>query len=330
LLLDSIIDYAGLFPPAGLDMRAAVREYAQYRAGEYARMLGRFIVPVSRLREFELQACQHAESVVQQGVTVGEPWQSKWPVSVLAAAADLSSDVAAIVDFSIRHPSPQPYGNVLRDSEDSLGPRGEGRGAGVRGPSFAIDTIELKATAPDQIIQAMQHVPPGLCAYFEVPISSEPLLLSTACEAGARVKVRTGGVTPQAFPTCDELAGFLVRCAAARVPFKATAGLHHPIRSLQRLTYEIDSPHGTMHGFLNVFLAAVGVCGGMSTEQASRLLDEMSPSAFQFSELGASWAGQYWANDNLHATRQQFAISFGSCSFQEPIDDLKAIGLLSQ
>src|ERR1039458_1007223 len=54
---------------------------------------------------------------------------------------------------------------------------------------------------------------------------------------GGFVKVRTGGLTPEAIPESEAVADFLCRAAARRLPFKATAGLHHPIRSLHPLTY---------------------------------------------------------------------------------------------
>jgi hypothetical protein len=288
-ILGSIIDYAGLFPPAGLDMCAAVANYAAYRAGRHAWMLGRFIVPASRLGEFE-SAAKH--------VAVSEPTEQAWRLSVLAGP-DFASDLAAIVDFNLQHAA-----------------------------AFVVDTIELRATLPDEITRAMQRLPSELSAYFEVPVSSDESLFSAVRLAGARVKVRTGGVTAQAIPSSAELAGFLARAAAIGLAFKATAGLHHPVRSEQRLTYADDSPRGKMHGFLNVFLAAAGVRSGIPVAEVERLLDETSPATFHFDERGASWDCHRWSTDELLATRQSFAISFGSCSFQEPIDDLKGIGLL--
>jgi len=289
-LLASIVDYAGLFPPAGLDMRAAVQNYSAYSAGEFAWLLGRFIVPVARLAEFESVAYPHEPN--------SESGRQAWRLSALAGS-NCVADSAAIADFNRRH------------------------------ASLVIDTIELKAPNADEIAHAMRLVPPGVCAYIEVPMSSDESLLAAARSTGARMKVRTGGVTPQAFPTCAEFAGFIVRSAAVGVPFKATAGLHHPIRAEHRLTYADDSPRSTMHGFLNVFLAAAGVRAGMTAEQATRLLDETLPDAFRFDDDGASWKGHRWSTGQLRATRQEFAISFGSCSFQEPIDDLSAIGLLN-
>src|SRR5215471_10308407 len=53
ILLTHLIDYAGLFPPAALEMPEAQRNYAAYRAGEYSWMLGRFVVPAARLDEVD-------------------------------------------------------------------------------------------------------------------------------------------------------------------------------------------------------------------------------------------------------------------------------------
>jgi hypothetical protein len=298
-LLPSIIDYAGLFPPAGLDMRAAVANYAAYRAGRHAWMLGRFIVPVDRLGEFE--------SVVRAIA----PADAAWRLSVLVGAS-IESDLAAIADFNRRN-----------------APARSGAESGSIGcPRCNIDTIELKATRPDEITQPMRLVPHKLIAYIEVPISADESLLRAVRSAGARAKIRTGGVVPDAIPTCADLAGFLARAATVGVPLKATAGLHHPIRSVQRLTYADDSPRTMMHGFLNVFLAAAGVRAGMNANEAENLLEETSPTALQFDDHAASWRHHRWTRDHLQATRREFAISFGSCSFQEPIDDLKSMKLL--
>jgi hypothetical protein len=298
-LLGSIIDYAGLFPPAELTMDATVSNYAAYRASEFGWTIGRLVVPVSGLAEFESSAFNFVtRRTGQQRDAHAEPG-STWRLSVLAGA-ELASDVAAIAAFNNRHAAER----------------------------FLIDTVELKATQSADFVNAMRRFPDGLCAYFEVSSSSDDSLLAAVRAAGARVKIRTGGITPQAFPTSSELAEFLVRCAAVGVPFKATAGLHHPIRAEHRLTYAVDSPRGMMHGFLNLFLAAAGVRAGMTAHEAAQLLDESSAAAFRFDEEGVSWREHRWSNEHLRRTRHEFAISFGSCSFQEPLDDLKALRLV--
>ena len=146
--------------------------------------------------------------------------------------------------------------------------------------------------------------------------------------AGARAKIRTGGITPEAFPRAAEIAKFLLTCAEHNVPFKATAGLHHPLRCHRPLTYSPDGPSGWMFGFLNVFLAAALARQGLSQDLLEQLLLEESPRALQLSDAQITWAGHTLNVEEIAAARREFAISFGSCSFEEPVADLKSLGLL--
>ena len=247
VLLNGLIDYAGLFPPASLDMPTAVRNYASYRDGEYSWMLGRFIVPASRLAEFD------------------------------TASADL----------------PGPWRLSLLGTAQHAG----------------VESVELKVERPGDI-----H-PASLITYYELPSVDQSFFTAIAL-AGARAKIRTGGLTPSAFPSSAEVARFLLLAAAAKVPFKATAGLHHPIRS------------GAMHGFLNVFLAAALVYTGGSEAEAVATLDETSHECFRFDQGGVSWQSHRLSTRQIRDARHNFAIGFGSCSFNEPVADLRAIGLL--
>lgn len=288
VLLSSIVDYAGLFPPAQLDMTTAARNYAAYRKSDHAWALGRFILPVSRLDEFE-----HAVR------TLLHEDEDPWLLSALPGA-DLESDTKYMLAFNAQH-----RGNVM------------------------IDTVEVKASNPEEIKTAARIIQDGFTLYFEVPIDSDPRnLLETITQVGGRAKVRTGGVTEDAFPTSRDLARFLVICAELGLPFKATAGLHHPIRSVYRLTYKPGGPSGMMFGFLNVFLAAAFVRQGMDEETAVAVLEETSPKAFLFKNNSVRWHTYLLSNEELLTARHSFARSFGSCSFEEPIQDLQAINLL--
>jgi len=126
------------------------------------------------------------------------------------------------------------------------------------------------------------------------------------------------------------VARFLSDCATAQVAFKATAGLHHPLRAEYRLTYEVNSPCATMHGFLNLFSAAVAAWSQKANvEQIADLLTNSAPSAFQFSESGISIGGWNCSLEEIRTTRERFAIGFGSCSFSEPVEDLRELGWLN-
>lgn len=294
-LLASLIDYAGLFPPASLSMREAVRNYAAYREGAHAWMLGRFVVPVSRLAEFQSAA---------EPRLAGNHQAPALRLSALAGT-HLKSDLAMIDEFN------QCNEGVM------------------------IDTIELKAETCKDIELAMRQIPAHLPPYFEIPIARDPHdLVAALARAKARAKVRTGGLTEEAFPSLPDLLRFMHRCAEANVPFKATAGLHHPLRSVHHFAYEADSPSGWMPGFLNVFLTAAFL-HAQTKVNALELLQETRVDAFQFDESygsvghGVAWGGHRIDAEQLRRAREQFAMSFGSCSFEEPLSDLRAMGLLS-
>lgn len=294
ILLRNSIDYAGLFPPAGLDMPDAVANYARYLASDAAWALGRFILPVSRLAEFEAAAEQQLPRS-----PAGQPWR----LGVLTGS-ELSADLDQIAAFNRRHAE-------------------AGMGAAL------IDTLETKASSPDAMKDTMRLTSRHLQVYIEIPIRDDPAsLIAVISRTGGRAKVRTGGITPESFPATGELLRFLQGCARAGVPFKATAGLHHPLRADYRLTYEPDGPRGTMFGFLNLFLAAAFLHAGLDEDQLAQVLEERSPEAFRFDQRGIGWRDHRLGQDALRATRQNSIISFGSCSFTEPIDELEALGLL--
>jgi hypothetical protein len=295
ILVGELIDYAGLFPPAGLGMRPAVENYAEYLRGDHSWMLGRFIVPVARLGEFE----EAAAELLPRGNPV-YPWR----LSALAGG-DLTADLKTIIAF-----------NRLHATDESAG-------------AAVVDTVELKAETGEIIERASWLLPRTLTSYFEIPINRNlDHLLAALVAKGLRAKVRTGGVTEQAFPSPAELAHFISACAARQVAFKATAGLHHPLRASHRLTYEPESASATMHGFLNVFLAAAFARFGLAEEGVRKLLEETSPDVFGFDEEGVKWRDHQLTLQRLAVARGEFAAAFGSCSFEEPVEDLKRISLL--
>jgi hypothetical protein len=91
---------------------------------------------------------------------------------------------------------------------------------------------------------------------------------------------------------------------------------------MRALTYEANSQRATMHGFVNVFMAAA------FPHDAERILAEEDPKAFRFEDDAAWWRDHAVTTEHLEAVRREFAISFGSCSFEEPIADLQELGWL--
>lgn len=293
-LTSGLIDYAGLFPPAALDMTTAVRNFAGYVNDDYRRVLNRFIVPVARLEEFEEAAAPY---LARGG--------ARWHVSVLAGACDMEAGVSRVADFNRRH---RP-----------------GRGTG----RASIDVIEAKVATAAEIAEFARLRPADVAIDFEIPTAADPSpLIGEIARTGGRAKIRTGGVTADAIPGVAEVVRFLRACARGAVAFKATAGLHHAIRGEYKLTYAADSPTAVMHGFLNVFCTAAFVRTGITATDAVAMMEETAADAFQFDGGGVTWRNRRITTPAIAAARVNYSVSFGSCSFQEPIDELRALHLL--
>ncbi len=290
-LLRELIDYAGLFPPASLSMTESIANYQAYLGSVWQWILGTFIVPVSRLNEFE----EAFMSLPQEIEKDKKPWQLS-----MIVGPDAQSDAARMMEFI----------------NSAIGQRAE------------IKSVEVKVSTAEEIISLMQVLPRKQSVYFEAPLPLSEECVKTVAHYGQRMKIRTGGETADKIPPAERVLGFIRMCNENAVAFKATAGLHHPLRTVHRLTYHPESASGLMHGFLNVFLGAAYLRSGLIVELADEILNESAAEAFKVDADGVRWRDHRLSCAELAAARGNFAISFGSCSFTEPIDDLRLMGLL--
>ena len=290
-LLEGIVDYAGLFPPARLDMAETTANYAQYLAGESAWMLGRVVIPVKRLDEFEKHAARFLP-------VSDEPWH----ISGLTAPADdprFEEDLKRIARFNERHAGPD---------------------AGLA----RIGVIEVCANDTAGIDRVLELLPEDLFPFFELPLDMDPRgLVASIAGSDGGAKVRTGGLEPGAVPPPRELARFIEACASAGVPFKATAGLHHPLHHFS------DAAAAEEYGFLNLFVAAAIAAGKDHAESdLVGVLTERSIGAFAFGANGVCYRRWELTVREIQQTRLSLAVAFGACSFEEPLEGLQALGLL--
>lgn len=292
VLLQGIVDYAGLFPPASLTMAEGVSEYAHHRSGPDAWALGRFVLPAARLDEFDEAALY----------VLPHDSARSWALSALLGS-DLEEDVGRVERFNERH-------------------------SNVNAGAVIVDTVELKTHAVRDVVRASELLDRRFDTYMEIPVADDPIELVEAISmTTAKAKIRTGGVTPDAFPSSAQVARFMARCIQREVAFKATAGLHHPWRAEYRLTYADDAPKGVMFGFLNVLLAVAALDAGLGEAQAIALLEERDAHAVRFDERCARWRGHSFPIDMLSRVRDTM-VAFGSCSFREPVGDMRALHLL--
>ena len=192
-----------------------------------------------------------------------------------------------------------------------------------------VDTVEFRALTPDALRESIAHVPDSLHRYAEWPLAADPApFVAVVLGTGVHAKFRTGGIVEDAFPEANMLLNHLVAVIGGGVPFKCTAGLHHPVRGQYRLTYERASAQGKMYGFLNVMLAASALQKGLGREIAGAVLLEEDPGAIHIGETGIEWQGTAFTIDDLQRLRSTGFESFGSCSFREPVDELKTLSRL--
>lgn len=290
-LVSQVIDYAGLFPPSQVTMAEAVINYATYRNSNHQWMLGRFVVPAARLEEFI--------GIAEEPARRDEA--GKWHLAVIAGE-DIYETIAAVREFN------RCYAEL----------------------TAIADVIEVKANTVSKIENTLAAMPEGIVPYFEISIGEElPELVSALALRGQRAKIRTGGITPEAFPSSRQIIRFVRTCMAANVPFKATAGLHHPLRCYKPLTYAKDAPYGTMHGFLNMLVMTGFARESYRVSLLEQILEDEFEEAFEFNDYGVNWRGEHFlTNAQLGWLREKGMHSFGSCSFDEPVEDLRNLGLL--
>lgn len=287
-LVAGVVDYAGLFPPAALDMRSAVAHYAECRVSRDAWMLGRFVVPAARLDEWEA-------AVVALSPDDALAWNGARLSALLTG--EFAREADQIASFNAR----APFG-VL------------------------IDVAEGRVMSADAVLAMAAAMPDGVMLYCEVPHRDDPeALLQAVRSANVRAKIRTGGVTADAFPQPHEIVRFLRRCHELGVPAKATAGLHHPLRGEYRLTYDADAVRGVMYGYLNVFLAAAAIRAGASDGVAMEILVATDRASITVSAAALTVCGVVLDDAVLATMRAVGLVAFGSCSFREPVDELADI-----
>lgn len=285
--LAGLIDYAGLFPPAGLSLDVVVDQYGRYRAGRHAWMLGRLVAPADRLEEADAAAAR-------AGASVDDPWRA----SALVGTADQGELVAgALIDAHHR-------------------PR-----------HLRVESVEAAAGSREDIERLARMWPSAFERYVEIAAEPDPApLMAALSSTGLSAKIRAGGVTHDRFPTTAQLARFLVRARDAGVPMKATAGLHHAVRGDYRLTYEPGSATTTMHGFVNLVLAATLLLAGKIDEElADACLDDDRADAFKLSGRAGAWLNGVVTYSELSHARRTLLRSVGSCSFEEPVAEVEAL-----
>ncbi len=306
-LLEGLIDYAGLFPPAELALDEAAGNFRRYISRPERWILGRFILPCALVPTFE---------------ELSSEWDLKQSLS-LSVLCGGGNDPAGFLDKL------QGDLQLLR------------RTPAIQQGRLQADVIELKLPPLEGekdlrflLKSVSERLGNEFRPWYEFPWASArdyawiAASLSSFNESFAGVrpagfKLRCGGVKPEQFPAVEEVAAAIHACARAETPMKFTAGLHHPFRHMN------EGLGARMHGFVNVFLASILARElGLESAELEQVLFCEDPADFVLEENSLGYRGWRVGIDRVRRLRRDFATSYGSCSFDEPLDDLREIDLL--
>jgi hypothetical protein len=296
-LLNRAIDYAGMFPPCSLALELALQNQARYVRSAEAWMLNTFVLSVDQFDAARQLLSQfdplHPLRVAALGPKTG--------------TANAFFEALEDADAAIR--------SLSKHNVDLV--------------SISHLEMSLPPDADRALLNKARSIVGDLAVFWEAPPDRAEQTIALLAEHNSNqdlatfgYKLRTGGVTADAFPTSAQIAKALVTPATHQLPIKFTAGLHHPIRQFR------DEAKTKMHGFLNVLGAAVLAAEHRwDAHQAATMLEDENPDSFSFTQDFFGW--REWKIDIERLQyRRKFVASFGSCSFDEPRDDLRALKLL--
>ena len=326
-VMNGLIDYAGLFPPAKLPLDQAITEYISHFSDQKKWMLGRFIIPISQLSDLEKFIPKFNDiGILKLSVLGGQSnsdkeflEQIKKEISIINEYRKKHVGKITIEVIETKLPSTSPSENVMTSVIEILNS----------------NNLEHYHEFPELPYVGINYATNEDEGDWDDKITPTIKMISKLENAG--IKLRCGGIVKDAFPSVEQVAAMIQNCSIYQVPLKFTAGLHHPIRH-HSSDYDTE-----MHGFINMFIASAfaSTFPKPNNEQEkfrmfillSHMIDCQNESDFEFTDDKMTWkvgddrdSRFEITNETIEKSRQNNGISFGSCSFQEPMDDLKQLG----
>jgi hypothetical protein len=296
-LLSKIIDYAGLFPPASLTLTETLQTFRRLSRESIGWMIGKIVLPSNVLSRIDGEILDQFDrfpvTIVSTNVANRDLWLET-----------LRTDLAQVKPFAVAHRQ------VVVEAFEVVLPG------------------ELDSTALGELLKSTYSILESYPVYFEIPSGPRfdyrfALAGDSLGEFGNSVwglKLRTGGINREQFPSSRTIADAILVSQHAQIPIKFTAGLHHPIRRWD------ETLQTEMQGFINVFLGAfLAQAYHLSADSLIRVLEEKDPARFWFRDTSAGWNDLEVARDTIKKFRGSVP-SFGSCSVDEPREGLEKLG----
>ncbi len=323
--MNQLIDYAGVFPPARLPLSRALENYLSYRRFDHHWILARFICPITELPRLTDLLDEHQDTLDKNPLRLSVVLTSS--SELMLFFMNIKDDLVKILEFN------DLFGEMVKievleariPDETVMNAQNS-----TKIKTFLDEFIDLLDANLNWVIQPflepriegdwqkkLSALFKGFAEHYDVQA-----LWTRAHSLPPGIKLRCGGTLLKHPPSIQQVARILRQCGELGITFKATAGLHHPLVRFD--------PHGNSleHGFLNIFLAALlAFKKNMSEEMLISLLRETNLTRIQFGNDSIEWNGHLLTLDQIKEFRKK-VISFGSCDFIEPIEELKKLNLL--
>lgn len=322
--LAEILDYAGLYPPASLPLSEAFEKYITHCQSNEAWMLSKFVAGTGYLTDLVELINATKESpdpflvtaVAAPSVSLEEFRQVVDNTkTTLLDVIDRSDREVKVPSLEIKLPEEFFESSNTTNIEKAI--------------EYAVSEMASSLVLPNEIffeIPGFAFKRANIDIVLDVLSDQIAVLESKKLDAFSVIgfKIRCGGVEAFQFPPINYLAHAIHSSVTKKVPLKFTAGLHHPVRHYN------DSVSTKMHGFLNVFGATL-LCHhkGLSKPDLQNMLEDENPDNFIFSDTQFSWKEHSITSEEIQILRSLYVTSFGSCSFEEPVEDLQELTLLT-
>ena len=296
--LEKLIDYAGLFPPAKLEIKPSLENYANYIQSKDKWMMSKFIIPTSRLNDIP-------DDVIRK-------YSDQHPLRLSLISKNICNDIDTVKEFLQTN-----YNSTIFSACES-------------------PVSDLSAFSKDilDVYKLVENHDLSFELFYELVSNdnwtnkiNEAVSIISAFnaehETNIGFKLRCGGVESHMFPDAENIGKAIIACRDANVSMKFTAGLHHPIRHYSKAVKT------KMYGFFNIFVGGmIAHKFNLENGELTKILLDENPKNFIFDIDGLHWKAYSISNAEVQHYRKKSFISYGSCSFNEPIEDLKKLGLL--
>lgn len=322
--LEEIVDYAGLYPPASLSMVDAFDTFLKHRKSPHSWLLSKFVIGSNQLKELGELLHKVPKKELPIELTIVAPATTEFNEFKQA----ITTVVKEVALLHKNHENKVRTGTLEIKLPVEAIYTGKGIDA-IKAIDYAVKVMGKSRLLPQRLFFEIPgfDFDPKLAEKiirFIAAHNSQIQSMNLPYYIFSGFKIRCGGVEAHQFPPSKYLAKVMLAARDENVAIKFTAGLHHPIRHYN------ESVKTKMHGFLNTFGASIlSYTQDLSEIEVVEMLEDENPDHFRFTDQYFAWKELAAPELEIKMLRMLSVLSFGSCSFNEPVEDLQELGVLT-